>query len=146
MMGKSIMEGLPQPRANALERLASSPADSPQRRNFDGQVFQAATHTLERRGFSGLDLFETLERRGDAGARHDHNAIAIADYDIAGGDRNAPADNREPDGPRAASLRRIRRDAHRIDRKADRFEVGEVAHKTVGDETGGSSVACDPNQ
>src|SRR5271163_2331381 len=106
MMGKSIIAAGPSPCANACGRVALWPADPSQARNLDGQIFQASAHALERRGFGSFDALETVERRRDAGARNDHDAVAIADHHIAGGDRNAAADDRQADRSWTAPLRR----------------------------------------
>ena len=79
--------------------LASRAGDPSQRGNLDGQLLQSRAHTLERRRLHGLDLLEAGERRLEAGARNDGNAIAIAHHHVAGGDRNAAADDRQPTEP-----------------------------------------------
>ncbi|HTZ68459.1 MAG TPA: hypothetical protein VMB83_13570 [Roseiarcus sp.] len=42
-------------------------------------------------------MLKTVERFGDARAGDDDYAVAIADHHVAGGDRDAAADDREPD-------------------------------------------------
>ena len=40
-------------------------------------------------GFQPLDLAKAVEHRGQLLARHHHDAVAVGDDDIAGGDRHA---------------------------------------------------------
>src|SRR5271166_960060 len=147
MMGKSITGPGLQPFASASADAAPSrpPVRSPRRRG-DRKLSQAPAHALQHRGFRSFDLLEIGERFGKTRARHDRDAVAIADDDIAGRDRAAAADDGQADRARAAPAWRIRRNAHRIDRQAQRLEIGEVAHEAVGDEAGHAAIARDAEQ
>src|ERR1700735_5328243 len=128
MMGKSITRNVSFRRPLLAARALSS-AHALERRHLDRQLFQSAAHALQRRRLHGLDALEILKRFVDARARDNDEAVAIADYDSARGDRHTAADDRQADRARSAPLRRIWRDAHGESRKADGFEVVEVAHK-----------------
>src|ERR1700691_2003084 len=144
MMGKSIT-----PNASFLQTLSLRglpSADPLERGHFDREFFQSRAHTLQRRSLRGFDAVEILERLLDARMRDDDDAVAVADHDIARGDRHAPANDRKADRARSAPLRRIRRDPHGESWNADLFEVLEIAHQAVGNEARDAAVARDIHQ
>jgi len=85
------------PPAQSYCHACVTPCRSFATRNLDRQLFQSRTHAFERRRFDRFDMLKTVERFGDARAGDDDYAVAIADHHVAGGDRDAAADDREPD-------------------------------------------------
>src|SRR5580704_7821193 len=94
MMGKSIT-------SLASNHPPSRSALRSPRRGGDGKFSQSFAHALQHRRFGRLDLLEIGERFDKTRARHDHDAVAIADHQVAGGDRRAAADDRQADRTRA---------------------------------------------
>ena len=70
---------------------------------------------------------------GGALARHDRDAVLVADEDVAGVDGHAADDDRKADLARPVLERRVRRQAAREDRHADLVDAVDVAHHAVGD-------------
>jgi hypothetical protein len=89
----------------------------------------------------GAHVYEFRQNRLRLLERHDDDAVAIADHDIAGFGGDAAERNREPNRPRPVARRRIRREAGAINREADRKDPDKVAHRAVGDEPGNAAIA-----
>ena len=71
-----------------------------QQRAYRLDFAQALAHARRQRRFGAPDA---VQRLGDAPrlrAGNDHDAVAVADHDVAGGDRAPAADDRQADGSR----------------------------------------------
>jgi hypothetical protein len=149
MIGKSIMrEPPPENLDQASPSLLLDAPDAIARQQVGGEwnFFQPASNALQHGRFRGFDSFKPGKRFRDASARHDDDAVAVANNYVAGRHEPPAADDGQADAARPAFAGRVRDDSPGKDWKAKRFEIDKIANQTIGHKAGGTAIAGNPEQ